>query len=226
MDKGEYANALKYYQQVSANESDVKISETALATLAEGNIFYISDLISSLGSGSGGGSTFIGVAENMYARGATTAASREIIAKVYVSASGIVNAHLKNFVQIISGISMIGSILGSYAGPNGTLVVTDLVQSASCNSTTCSAGGNTTCNAGIAGFTGSFSPVSINTPSLWDGNTLLQLVSMLDLVNTSIGNLTGSGSTGSGLFSAFGNLSELDSLVSNCMRASLISVLF
>jgi hypothetical protein len=136
-DNGDYATALKCYQALSNSYSDVKIGEEGLNSLAQGNIFSISDLVSSLGTAVGSSASFSILAEALEQRGITAASYRGTILTVYQSDNAIANAQLKAFNQFIVSLAMFNEVLANAVGSDGILTASDIVvDPTTCKSST------------------------------------------------------------------------------------------
>jgi len=130
LDKGDFTCARDYYQALSNSYLDVKVSETSLTTLEENNIFFMADLFESLGSGTGGASSVIALAETLAARGITTATNRTTIQSTFQNDLAISDSTLKAYSQFISSVAMLSTLLASSVGADGKLTASDLATNA------------------------------------------------------------------------------------------------
>ncbi len=142
LDRADYDCALEYYQQISV-ESDQKVSELSLTNLANANLFKMSDLIESLGSGTGGINSFAFMAETLASRGKTTGADRAIIQKAYADASTSINEPtLRAYIQFVASMAMMNQVLASAVGTDGQLTAADIASDpVACRNSNCGVGG-------------------------------------------------------------------------------------
>lgn len=172
LDQGDFDCANDYYQKISDNTYDIKAHEGSLAILGKNNVFYMSDLISSLGGGIGSASSLITLAQTLRTREKTTSTTFDLIQSTYSRSSGISDPTLKAFSQLISSIAMMSAVLGNPVGPDGILTASDLAATpntcksqtpatcaaaASCDDTTNGyfADGNESVSMDTAGWSGS-----------------------------------------------------------------------
>jgi hypothetical protein len=146
LDQGDFVCAKEYYQKISNSAYDAKMHEGSLAILGENNIFFISDLISSLGSGVGGASSLITLAQTLRSRNKTNAATFEIIQNTYSRAALISDPTLRAFSQFISSVAMMSAVLGNPVGSDGILIESDLAATPA----TCKAQSAASCAAAAA----------------------------------------------------------------------------
>ena len=131
LDTGDYACAQTNYQALSSAQNDVKISEQELTTLAQQNIFSISDLISTLGGSFGSGSSLALLTGVIASRGKTDGATRTALQAAYAADQNINDVNLKAFTQFLAAYAMLNQILAS-AVQNGTsLAQSDIVKNPS-----------------------------------------------------------------------------------------------
>ncbi len=228
-DAGDWACAREYYGQLTGDE-DNKISKLALLTLAENNIFKLTDLIDSLGSGTGNGSSLALLAGVMHKRGKFDAATRVTIQEVYESAAAITNDELRGFTQFVAANAMVNSILAIDVGADEILAATDLVNTPGTCATTCCA---ITCAAdcGTSGdlADGTGVPLSMSSASGWSTHppTHDQLLGAADATSTAANLMTGS-SSGGGIVSTLNTLQAQLGVAAdeNCRRAVIKEVLF
>ncbi len=128
LDRGDYACAKENYQALSSAFNDVKVSETGLTTLAENNIFSISDLVSSLGSNLGGAASFSILAEALASRGITAGTYRTTLKTVYDNNAAIGEANLRAFSRFIAALGMFNEVLANAVGADGKLTAGDIVN--------------------------------------------------------------------------------------------------
>jgi hypothetical protein len=229
LDKGDYSCALEYYQQLSGFV-DEKISETSLTNLANSNIFKMSDLIESLGSGTGGTSSFSFLAETLATRGKTTSADRLTIQKAYADAANIQDSTLKSYMQFISALIMTNHLLASAVGADGKLTASDIVSSpTACNTSTCvGAGEIAKCekpsSSSLLDKLGSDAGI-LGTASNWDTDPSIEKVIQAAIAaNDASTILFSSGNTSTGLGDVFNTLSNAGA--NDCFkRRAIISAL-
>lgn len=235
LDKGDYTCARDYYQALSNSYADVKISETSLTTLAENNIFFMSDLFDALGSGAGGPKSLISLAELAASRGKTNATTRTTIQTIFQNESAITDVTLRAYSQLISSLSMFNSILAAAVGANGKLEPGNIAS----NPSTCAAG-LTTCSqaslcvcaaCGVGNVTtltadagGTDAAVTMDSSALWTSDpSYNKLSAAASKADAAITTLT---STGGGMLASLQQLSALGPLGTNCKRQVLIQILF
>ena len=148
LDKGDFTCAHDYYTALSSNYADVKTSENSLTTLGENNIFFMSDLFTALGSGTGSATSRITLAETLYARSKTDPTTRTTIQTLYSNEAAITDPTLKAYSQLITSITMFSSILASAINTGGKLTVSDLAfNGATCRLATTDCLISASCNA-------------------------------------------------------------------------------
>ncbi len=249
LDKGDYACARDYYQALSSSYADVKVSETTLTNLAGDNIFFMADLIKSMGTGTGGVNSFISLAETFSSRGKTTGAIRTTIQAEFKNSNSITDTTLRAYMKFITSISMMAQVLSNAVGSDGVLTADDFAVNAS----TCKAAATAVCAATAA----CEAPASTNllnvassevaayndngtsaddtddtgglyTATDWDTDASLdKLTEAVKRVDSSLSQLSG---TSSGLGSALSTLTALGGGASiaarRCTRQLLIQQLF
>jgi hypothetical protein len=232
LDQGDFICAKEYYQYLSQSYHDVKTSEGSLAILGENNIFFISDLISSLGSGTGGASTLIALSQTLKARGKTDPSTFLIIQKTYERDLQINDLTLKAFSQFISSVAMMSAILANAVGPDQLLTASDLASTPSTckglNSATCTA--SATCNDAAGGSLpdGVGDVVSMESASNWNGDaSIIKFQAAAAAADTASNQLiTGS----SGIFAAISLISQItgatDQQKARCTRMYLLQTFF
>ena len=144
LDHGDYTCAKENYQALSSAYQDVQISELGLTTLAQNNIFSISDLVSSLGSNLGDASSFAFLAEKLATRGITNGTYRTSLKAVYDNDSAIIEPNLRAFSKFIAALGMFNEVLANAVGADGRLTATDIVNPATLAA--CRANGNNPAN--------------------------------------------------------------------------------
>ena len=233
MDQGDYAKAASYYQQLSNTYSDQKISELTFNTLAGNNIFTIADLVGSLGSGNGGVSTITNIAQLLAGRGKTDGTTRVAIQGTYVSNAGIVNADLKNFMQLFSAVAMIEEELANAVGSDGVLTASDLVVNpAACKGDTivtsladanCNIPGTNTLNDTATGD----GTITLSATANWSDNPSLTKIKVAAVAAGSAAAALGNSS---GLLSTLSTLSSIpavsNSTTARAARWFLLTTLF
>ncbi len=233
LDKGDFTCARDYYQALSNSYADVKISESSLATLGENNIFFMADLFSALGSGTGNATTLITLAETAYARNKFDATSRTTIQTLYGNEASISDSTLKAYSQLITSLAMISNLLANGITSGGKLTAANIASDpTTCKAatTTCAVGSACVCAACDAGtgtgiVNGDNSAADMATSTNWSGVANWNKISAsLSSANTAITTLTGSGS--SGIFAALQALNGLGAAGNNCRRQILLQTLF
>jgi hypothetical protein len=236
LDNGDYDCAQTNYQALSSNENDVKISEEELTTLAQQNIFSISDLVSTLGSSRGNGSSLAQLAGVLAARGKTDGNTRVILQSTWASDGNIQNANLKAFSKFLVSYAMLNEVLASaVTDSNNGLAQGDLVanpsvcvSSFSSNPTSCYTD-TTDCGApaGTALLDTTPSDVSsMDSATNWDtAPTLQKVFESLVAASASIGNLN---SNDEGVFKTITELQAAFAVLPNaaCKRQALLIALF
>ena len=235
LDKGDFTCAHDYYQALSNSYIDIKISESSLATLGENNIFFMSDLFESLGTGTGGTTSIISLAEKLAARGITTAANRTTIQTVYQNESAISDTTLKAYSHFISATAMLSSLLASSVGADGKLTASDLAVNASVckskNNSNCAAASECDNGGGmIDAATSEITEISgISVSSNWDtAVSAIKFRAAATDANTASGILVGS--SGGGIFGAISGLGTVvgatDSQKARCTRMYILQSFF
>lgn len=230
LDRGEYSCALEYYQQISV-DSDQKISELSMARLADANLFKTSDLIESLGSGTGGANSFLAMAETLASRGKTAASQRVTIQAEYAKASSISEPTLRAYMQFITAMTMMNQVLSSAVGADGQLTASDIVTNPTlCRSSTCAVAADCT-NSNLvetAGGTeiGTFNQTAMDSATNWDSTpSLNKVIAAANVANAASVILFGAGNN-NGLGQIFDNLDGLGASGECLKRKTLINTLF
>jgi len=222
---------LKYYQQLSNASIDVKISETSLTQLAKANIFKMSDLFTSLGSGTGDSGSFAFLAETMSSKGTTTSANRLIIQQAFADTASIADPTIQAYMQFISSLVMTNHLLASAVGADGKLTASDIVQ----NPTACIAtngicvDGSSPCDKPpVSSLDDTQAPdvTDLSTSSNWNtAPSITKIIKAADAANTASGTLFGGG-TGGGLGSIFKDIID-NAGASECQkRYGIVFALF
>ena len=228
LDKGDFTCARDYYQALSNSYADVKISESSLATLGENNIFFMADLFSALGSGTGSSNSLIALAETLSARGKTDANTRTTIQTLYANEAAISDSTLKAYSQLISSLTMFSTVLASAVGTDGKLTLNDIASNGSgCKARTTGTCDNTDCDIGTGtGLTSTTETgIAMGVSTSWSAAASLdKLTAAASAINNASSVLTGSGS--SGIFATLNTLSGLGVLNARCQRNLLLNALF
>ncbi len=121
LDQGDYPCARQRYQALSTSSADYQLSELALTTLAENQIFSISDLITTLGTSRGGGTSLSLLAQTMASRGKIDGATRTSIQASYASVAAIQSSDLRAFMQFLTAYAMTNEILANAVAADGQI---------------------------------------------------------------------------------------------------------
>jgi hypothetical protein len=223
LDQGDYVCATNYYQQLSANDNDQKVSELIFTVLAQNQIFSIADLVNALGSGTGNAQSYLVISQLMAARGITGANSRVIIQQAYASAATITNIQLKAFMQFIAAVAMFSEVGANAVGSGGLIHGSDLVT----NPSTCSCNNMCVCTAGCANpgtnnldtNTGS-EPTDMGVAANWNGvATPAKLVVAATSAAAQLTVFTGQASNYQGILSAISQIGTINATYADsCMR--------
>jgi hypothetical protein len=127
LDRADYVCAREQYTALSTNYNDVKLSELALTTMAENQVFSIRDLIDTLGSNRGGASSFALLAETMASRGKTAGSITAALQTSYASLAPITNTDLKAFIQFLTAYAAFNQVMSAAVGADGKLTASDIV---------------------------------------------------------------------------------------------------
>jgi hypothetical protein len=224
-DRGDYACATEYYQKLSSNANDAKISETIFVELAQAGFLSVADLVSSLGNGRGGGNSIVTIANLLAARGATTGANRTTIQAHFTSAGNITNANLRGYTKFMISLAMLSQTLASVVGADGQLTLSDMSNSTACRTDgTCIGNGN--CGKGtslLEDATGD-TVTGMNSTTGWSSSP--SLAKIIEAAEGADEGLTEMGvSTADGIFSTIDALSGIPG-VDNCKRQTIIQTLF
>lgn len=227
LDRGDFQCALDNYNALSNSQADIQISETSLTRLAQARIFSFSDLIGSLGSGLGSGSTFVTMANDLARRGAATESNRLLIQSLYAADNGIGNASLKSYAKFIAAISMVNEIMGEMAGADQTLRASDVVAiPASCDATSClGIGGECDKPAASSVLLSNVAgdPTNLGSSLHWDGNASLKmLIKAASDADARAAEFRGS-SGGSGIFSSINSLANIPG-AEPCIRQQIVAI--
>lgn len=232
LDEGKFECAREYYNQLSNSAADVKFSELGLTRLAEAQVFSISDLITTLGSGRGGGNTFTLLANMLATRNKDDAATRVLIQEIYASADSIGSSSLRGYIKFVSAMTMFNSILAYAANGDGEVIGNDLVQNADAclNAGLGGCMGTTACDqssSGLLNNSGS-DPTDLATATNWDAEpTLVHLEKASAAADAAMQEMTGSSSGFSGLLGAMNELGNLPGPgQERCKRQVIVQTLF
>jgi hypothetical protein len=241
LDHGDYECARQNYNALSASYVDIAVSEGSLNTLAQNQIFSITDLVSSLGSGLGSGSSFSFLAEALAVRGVTTGSARTTIKTVFDNDAVILDPKLKSFSQFLAALAMVNQVLANAVGTDGKLTAGDIVTPSAV--TACKAsndcGACLATNVGCQCTTPAGTALTYNngdltnfssSPATWAGSATIQkLIQAAIQTTTSLTAFSG-GSNGLGP-----SLQAISALSTNallagagpeaCVRQQLISIL-
>lgn len=233
LDAGKFDCAKDYYQQLSNSSEDIKLSELALTQLAQDDVFSISDLISTLGSGRGDGNTFTLLANMVSLRGKSSSGIRTRIQKAYADASQIQDPSLRGYIRFVTSLAMFNNILAYAAGNGNELKANDLAQ----NAQACVSAGTAcasfptpaaACNAPTTGRLASTSgtvPTNLNTAANWDAEpTLVHLEKAAAAADAASQEMTGSSSS-SGILAAMSEMGNLPG-ADHCKRQVIVKTLF
>ena len=234
LDQGDYVKAKEYYQAISDDQIDIRVSELALNSLAEIGVFSISDLIQSLGSSRGSAKSITSMATVIYARGKTDASLRTTIQATYSGLSAIKNTSLRSFIQFLTSVAMINQILASAVGADGLLTVSD-IASTSCSTVNCI--NPTVCDKPTGSLfldNGVVSePSSMSSASNWNTSPSIKKLELaLTAASTAASSLGISGLSGIGnaidlINSSFASApGGSEPTISHCKRAALINSIF
>jgi hypothetical protein len=230
LDRGDYDCALRHYQALSDAQNDIRTSETSLTRLAQMRVFSFSDLIGSLGSSNGSGSSFVTMANDLARRNAATEANRLTIREIYVSNDQIGEPSLRAFSKFIAALSMVNGILAEIAGADQTLTAEDLVlDPANCDATSCLvAGGSCTQPLSspnqVSNSPPGTDPTGLDSATGWDGiASLKMLLKAASEADTQMQLFRG-GATQSGIFDSINALAGLGAAADDCIRHGFVSV--
>lgn len=229
LDQGDFVCAQEYYQKISNGSYDAKMSEGSLVMLAENNIFFMSDLISSLGSGIGGASSLIALAQTFRSRDKTDSTTFTIIQRTYGRTLWISEPTLKAYYRFISSLAMMSAVLAGPVGPDGVLTASDLAATPSTckglNAATCAA--SATCNDAASGYFPDGNEVITMDDTYWLGNTSTKkfraAAAAADAASSDLG-------ISSGIFGAIASISAVTGAnnqeEARCTRMYLLQTLF
>ncbi|NDG83917.1 MAG: hypothetical protein EBX52_02640 [Proteobacteria bacterium] len=234
LDRGDFQCALDNYNALSNSENDRKISETSLTRLAQAKIFSFSDLIGSLGSGTGSGSTFVTMANDLAKRSAANESNRLLIKSLYNANAGITNSKLRAFSRFIAALSMMNEILAEVAGPDQTLRASDIVADptlcsmAAClpgdpNYAACDIGTSSTYPVYTNGVDNSGDPVNLDSSSVWAGTPSLQMILVAASVANTEASIFNPGLGNAGIFNAIQTLGTFGG-TDRCIRQQIIEI--
>jgi hypothetical protein len=224
-DRGDYTCATEYYQALSNSQADVKTSETILMQLAQNGFLSISDLVASLGSGRGNGTTIVNIANKLVVRGNTTGANRTTIQSLYTQAETITETNLKGYTKFMVAFAMLTQTLASAAGGDGLITDSDFSSSSSCRTNGSCAGGDCAQGSSLLGTVASDGTLSnISTSTGW--NTSPSLKKINEAANGVKAGLQDMGaSTDDGVFQSINALSGVPA-ADGCFRQLILQTLF
>lgn len=227
-DNGDYVKALEYYQQLSSNNADIRISETALVTMAQEGIFSVQDLVASLGDGRGNGNSLVTIANSIAARGKTAASFRTTLDQQFVNAGAIVNTHLRAYTRFLIAMAMTTQVLASGVGADGVLTAEDLAS----NVTACRALFTNCADPGVGQNALRDTGVP-SDPGTWNGNavdsgwgstaSIAMVITASNAADSNFSTLTGG--TGLGIAQVLGQLGALGA-GADARRYGLLTNLF
>jgi hypothetical protein len=158
-DRGDYADALKYYQALSGSYADIQASEEAFMQLAQAGV-PMSAFIGGFGDGGkhpGNGVTVM--ASNVDSSGSTGINSRQAILTAYSNAANISNTQLQGITRFLASLALISEVLaeGGTAGASNfsaAQITTNAVTCANDSLSSCViAPGDSNCDSpGTDGF--------------------------------------------------------------------------
>jgi hypothetical protein len=233
LDHGDYECARQNYEALSNSYNDIKISEGSLNSLAEGNIFSISDLVGSLGTNLGSASSFTFLAEALATRGVIGGAQRTVIKTAYDNDTSIQEPKLKAFSKFIAALAMLNEVLGNAVGADGKLSASDIVDASAVTACKAQAGAllcNACTHATITQFTYNAGDASdMNTTAGanadWSGPATIQKFLNAATSASTQYSAFASGSTDAGLLKAIQQLSALGVAAEDCVRYGIINIL-
>jgi len=224
LDQNDYPCALEHYSALSGSSfQDTKINETSLAELAQAKVFSFSDLISSLGTALGSGSSFSAMAKTIASQNAMNGVNRALIQQTFANNNLITTSQLRGFSRFISSLAMINTILASAIGPDGMLTATDIasggVACASANFPYASCGdpGNDLDPSNVS------DPANLSALGWENAPTLGMLWKALIAANTEVPNfITGSSS---GIFSSINDVLSVGALASDQLKRKQLIIM-
>ncbi len=228
LDRGDYDCALRHYQALSDAQNDIRVSETSLTVLAQLKLFSFSDLVGSLGSSNGSGSSFVTMANDLARRGAASEANRLRIQEIYVSNAQIAEPSLRAFSKFIAALAMVNELLAEIAGPDQTLRASDVVKTpTSCDASSCADVMQDVCDSPLLATAGVWTapgPASLDSETDWNGTASLQmLIKAANEADTQMQLFRG-GSANSGIFDSINTLAGLGAIAEPCLRQGIVSV--
>ncbi|MBS1958678.1 MAG: hypothetical protein JST80_04320 [Bdellovibrionales bacterium] len=223
-DRADYTCATKYYGQLSSAQSDTRIAETALVSMAQDGIFSIADVVRSLGNGRGDANSFSKIANYIAARGKTSASYRIQLDRLFVEAGSIVNANSRAYTRFLIGLAMTNQILAAITNSDANLDAADI----SSTPNACRASSGSCADPGVfpdnsaGGDPGTWN--GITTDSAWgNGVSVNMLITAAAATQTNLTAL--GGSSGDGITQVLGQLAGVSGLAA-IKRQTLLTILF
>jgi hypothetical protein len=236
LDRGDFDEAVEYYQKLSGDSADIKASEQAFAILTKHNL-GMAAFASAFGTGGGSAGKGITRMANSIGGGANADARVELF-QAFEQTKSITSAPLKGLVRFLTSVALVAEAIAETSAIPGTSAASDIVLTpASCpgsssTDTTClalTACGQPAHSGSLArGGTSAFDLTAATADTVRAQGATLSLISgainqitiaLRDEIGSS-GNLSGSlsGFSGAVAEAALGTTPD-----GNCFRAALIS---
>lgn len=227
LDQGNYDCAKTYYAALSANYNDYRLSEGGFTTLASNGIFTMRDLVSSLGTSTGNGSSMTSMANIISANGKFDSATRTTIQTVFSANTAITDAHTKAFAQFFTAMTMFNSVLAA-AGNGGLVAESTIVTSTACKTdNACIANAHCAIGTGTnLTFNAGDTATSMSSSTGWTTSpTVQKLIVAATEASNQLTALTGQSNNYSGLLKTIQTLSNISGS-EPCIRQALVQTLF